>query len=136
MQGWCVPTEFGAGPRHPPPIIAARIDFRPVTTPGTPVQPMPSSNADALDDPRHPVAVGKHALPHEHEQLLRAQPAADDACVIGIPGPMVGEQIDARVVPVEGATVTRREILDATRPATRRSLEAFPTSRAASTPSR
>jgi acyl-coenzyme A synthetase/AMP-(fatty) acid ligase len=97
---------------------------------------MPSSNADALGDPRHPVTVGKHALPHEHEQLLRAQPAADDVCVIGGSGPVVGERIDARVVPVEGATVTRREVHEASRPATRRPLGTFHTSRAAFTPSR
>lgn len=107
-----------------------------MTIPGIPVQTTPSWSCDGLGDPRYPVTVGKHALPHEHEQLLRAQPAADDVCVIGSSGPMAGERIDARVVPVEGATITRRKILEAPRPATRWSFGTFPTSCVTSMPSR
>ena len=48
--------------------------------------------------------------PREVEDVLRAHPAVDDACVIGLPHEVMGEVICACVVAVEGAIVTGDEL--------------------------
>ena len=68
----------------------------------------------------HVVGRGKDAIvrggfqlwPREIEDQLRAHPAVDDVCVIGIPDEVLGERICACVVPVEGAAVTAEELRD------------------------
>lgn len=42
----------------------------------------------------------------EVENQLRAHPAVDDVCVIGVPHAIPGELVCACIVPVEGAVVT------------------------------
>ena len=53
---------------------------------------------------------GTQLYPRELEDRLRAHPAVDDVCVIGIPHDVLGEQICACIVPVEGAVITGSEI--------------------------
>ena len=48
--------------------------------------------------------------PREVEDQLRAHPAVDDVCVIGVPHDVLGELVCACVVPVEGAVITGGEI--------------------------
>ena len=48
--------------------------------------------------------------PREVEDVLRAHPGVDDACVIGLPHDLQGEIACACVVPVEGAIVTGDEL--------------------------
>ena len=55
---------------------------------------------------------GYQLYPREVEDQLRAHPAVDDVCVIGIPHDVLGELVCACIVPVEGAVVTGREIKD------------------------
>lgn len=55
---------------------------------------------------------GYHVYPREVEDQLRAHPAVDDVCVIGVPHDVLGELICACIVPVEGAVITGREIKD------------------------
>jgi fatty-acyl-CoA synthase len=58
------------------------------------------------------VRGGFQVWPREIEDQLRAHPAVDDVCVIGIPDEVLGERICACVVPVEGAAVTAEELRD------------------------
>ena len=44
------------------------------------------------------------------EDQLRAHPAVDDVCVIGVPHDVLGELVCACIVPVEGAVITGEEI--------------------------
>jgi fatty-acyl-CoA synthase len=53
---------------------------------------------------------GMQLYPRELEDRLRAHPAVDDVCVIGVPHDVLGEQICACIVPVEGAVITGSEI--------------------------
>lgn len=53
---------------------------------------------------------GVQLYPHEIEDRLRAHPAVDDVCVIGIPHDVMGELMCACIVPVEGAVITGDEI--------------------------
>ncbi len=53
---------------------------------------------------------GFQVYPREVEDRLRAHPAVDDVCVIGIPHDVLGEQVCACIVPVEGAVITGRDI--------------------------
>ena len=55
---------------------------------------------------------GYQIFPREVEDQLRAHPAVDDVCVIGVPHDVLGELICACVVPVEGAVITGRELKD------------------------
>jgi fatty-acyl-CoA synthase len=50
--------------------------------------------------------------PREIEDQLRAHPAVEDVCVIGLPHDVLGELICACVVPVEGAVITGKELKD------------------------
>ncbi len=54
---------------------------------------------------------GFQVFPREVEDRLRAHPAVDDVCVIGIPHDVLGEQVCACVVPMEGAVITGRDIM-------------------------
>lgn len=53
---------------------------------------------------------GYQLYPRELEDRLRAHPAVDDVCVIGLPHDVLGEQVCACIVPVEGAVITGSEI--------------------------
>ena len=53
---------------------------------------------------------GMQLYPRELEDRLRAHPAVDDVCVIGVPHDVLGEQICACIVPIEGAVITGSEI--------------------------
>jgi len=53
---------------------------------------------------------GQQLYPRELEERLRAHPAVDDVCVIGVPHDVLGEQVCACIVPVEGAVITGSEI--------------------------
>jgi fatty-acyl-CoA synthase len=53
---------------------------------------------------------GYQIYPREVEDQLRAHPAVDDVCVIGVPHEILGERICACIVPVEGAVITGEEI--------------------------
>ena len=53
---------------------------------------------------------GMQLYPRELEDRLRAHPAVDDVCVIGVPHDVLGELICACIVPVEGAVITGSEI--------------------------
>lgn len=57
------------------------------------------------------ISRGGHQIyPGEVEDRLRAHPAVDDVCVIGVPNDVLGELVCACVVPIEGAVITGREI--------------------------
>lgn len=58
------------------------------------------------------IRAGYQIYPREVEDQLRAHPAVDDVCVIGVPHEIMGELICACIVPVEGAVITGREIKD------------------------
>ena len=53
---------------------------------------------------------GYQIYPREVEDQLRAHPAVDDVCVIGVPHDILGELVCACIVPVEGAVITGDEI--------------------------
>ncbi len=55
---------------------------------------------------------GFQIVPREVEDRLRAHPAVDDVCVIGVPHDVLGELICACIVPVEGAVITGSELKD------------------------
>jgi fatty-acyl-CoA synthase len=55
---------------------------------------------------------GFQIYPREVEDQLRAHPAVDDVCVIGVPHDILGELVCACIVPVEGAVITGEEIKD------------------------
>lgn len=55
---------------------------------------------------------GYQIYPREVEDQLRAHPAVDDVCVIGVPHDVLGELVCACIVPVEGAVITGEEIKD------------------------
>ena len=77
---------------------------------------------------------GYQIYPREVEDQLRAHPAVDDVCVIGVPHDVLGELVCACIVPVEGAVITGEEIKDFARdtmadykiPDLVRFLDAFP----------
>ena len=56
------------------------------------------------------VRGGYQIYPREVEDLLRAHPAVDDVCVIGVPHDIMGELVCACIVPVEGAVITGGEL--------------------------
>ncbi|MDQ3517597.1 MAG: acyl--CoA ligase [Gemmatimonadota bacterium] len=56
------------------------------------------------------VRGGYQIYPREVEDQLRAHPAVDDVCVIGVPHDIMGELVCACIVPVEGAVITGEEV--------------------------
>ena len=63
------------------------------------------------------VRGGYQIYPREVEDLLRAHPAVDDVCVIGVPHDIMGELVCACVVPVEGAVITGGDLKEFARDA-------------------
>jgi len=62
---------------------------------------------------RETILCGGYQIhPREVEDQLRAYPAVDDVCVIGVPHDVLGELVCARIVPVEGAMIPGEEIED------------------------
>ena len=55
---------------------------------------------------------GFNVYPREVEDVLRAHPAVEELCVVGIPNELLGEMICACIVPTEGAIVRGEDILD------------------------
>lgn len=53
---------------------------------------------------------GYQIYPREVEDQLRAHPAVDDVCVIGVPHDVLGELVCACIVAVEGAVITGEEL--------------------------
>lgn len=60
---------------------------------------------------------GYQIYPREIEDALRAHPAVEDVCVVGVPHDVLGERTCACVVAVEGAVVTGKDIKDYARDA-------------------
>ncbi|MEJ2204735.1 MAG: AMP-binding protein [Gemmatimonadota bacterium] len=58
------------------------------------------------------IRAGFNVYPREVESRLEAHPAVQQAAVVGISDPLLGEASCACIVPVEGAIVTSDEILD------------------------
>jgi fatty-acyl-CoA synthase len=54
---------------------------------------------------------GFNVHPREVEDVLRAHPAVEDICVVGLPHDVLGEMICACVVPVEGAIVRGEDVI-------------------------
>jgi fatty-acyl-CoA synthase len=75
-----------------------------------------------LDDEGHVRVLGRRAetisrggtqlFPREIEDRLRAHPAVEDVCVIGVPRPADDALVCACVVPVEGAVLTGQDLRD------------------------
>jgi len=55
---------------------------------------------------------GHNIYPREVEDVVRAHPAVEEVCVVGIPHEILGEQVCACVVPVEGAIVRGEDITE------------------------
>jgi fatty-acyl-CoA synthase len=55
---------------------------------------------------------GFNVYPREVEDRLHAHPAVMDVAVVGLPHDVLGEQVCACIVPIEGAIVTGEEIKD------------------------
>jgi fatty-acyl-CoA synthase len=54
---------------------------------------------------------GYNVYPREVEDILRAHPAVEEVCVVGVPDEILGELICACIVPIEGAVVRGEDIL-------------------------
>jgi fatty-acyl-CoA synthase len=54
---------------------------------------------------------GMNLHPREVEDVLRAHPAVEDVCVVGMPHDVLGEQICACIVPMEGAAVRSEDVM-------------------------
>lgn len=55
---------------------------------------------------------GYNIFPRELEDVIRAHPAVEEVCAVGVPNEILGELICACVVPIEGAIVTGDEVKD------------------------
>jgi len=58
------------------------------------------------------IKAGFNVYPREVEARIESHPAVQEVAVVGVPDPLLGEAICACVVPVEGAIVTDREIVE------------------------
>ena len=58
------------------------------------------------------IRSGFNVYPREVESRLEAHPAVQEAVVVGMPDPLLGEAICACIVPIEGAIVTDPELVD------------------------
>jgi acyl-CoA synthetase (AMP-forming)/AMP-acid ligase II len=58
------------------------------------------------------IRSGFNVYPREVEARIESHPAVQEVAVVGVPDPLLGESLCACVVPVEGAIVTGREIVD------------------------
>ena len=55
---------------------------------------------------------GHNIYPREVEDVVRAHPAVEEVCVVGLPHEILGEQVCACVVPVEGAILRGEDITE------------------------
>ncbi|MEQ9399225.1 MAG: class I adenylate-forming enzyme family protein [Longimicrobiales bacterium] len=58
------------------------------------------------------IRSGFNVYPREVESRLEAHPAVQEAVIVGMPDPLLGEAICACIVPIEGAIVTDPELVD------------------------
>ena len=58
------------------------------------------------------IRSGYNVYPREVEDVLRAHPAVEEVCVVGVPHEILGEMICACIVPIEGAVVRGDDILE------------------------
>jgi fatty-acyl-CoA synthase len=58
------------------------------------------------------IRSGYNVYPREVEDVLRAHPAVEEVCVVGIPHEILGEMVCACVVPTEGAIVRGEDITE------------------------
>lgn len=58
------------------------------------------------------IRSGSNVYPREVEDRLRTHPAVDEAAVVGLPDPVLGEAICACVIPLEGAIVDEEDLRD------------------------
>ncbi|MBI1722949.1 MAG: acyl--CoA ligase [Gemmatimonadetes bacterium] len=58
------------------------------------------------------IRSGYNVYPREVEDVLRAHPAVEEVCVVGVPHEILGEMICACIVPTEGAIVRGEEFVD------------------------
>ena len=58
------------------------------------------------------VSGGENIYPREVEEVLFTHPGIADAAVVGMPDEMWGESVRAFVVPVAGASLSEREVID------------------------
>jgi len=58
------------------------------------------------------IRSGFNVYPREVEARIESHPAVQEVAVVGVPDPLLGEALCACIVPVEGAIVTGREIVD------------------------
>ncbi len=58
------------------------------------------------------IRSGFNVYPREVEDRIRAHPAVQEAAVVGVPDPVLGEAICACVIPVEGAIVDEGDLRD------------------------
>lgn len=57
------------------------------------------------------ITAGYNIYPGEIEEALKAHPSVEEAAVIGIPHPVKGEVIKAFIIPVEGFTPKKHELM-------------------------
>lgn len=58
------------------------------------------------------IRSGFNVYPREVEDRIRVHPAVQEAAVVGVPDPVLGEAICACVIPVEGAIVDEEDLRD------------------------
>ena len=58
------------------------------------------------------IRSGYNIYPREVEDVLRAHPAVEDVCVVGVPHEILGEMVCACIVPTEGAIIRGEDITE------------------------
>ncbi len=58
------------------------------------------------------IRSGYNVYPREVEDVLRAHPAVEDVCVVGVPHEILGEMVCACIVPTEGAIIRGEDITE------------------------
>ena len=58
------------------------------------------------------ISAGYNIYPREIEEVLYEHPKVRDAAAIGVPDPKKGEAVKVFIVPKQGETLSRQEILD------------------------
>jgi non-ribosomal peptide synthetase component E (peptide arylation enzyme) len=68
-------------------------------------------SADCVERDREVIHLGHSALSApELDRLLRRHSGVEDAAVYAVPDPLLGERLEAAVVPVEGANVSVEDL--------------------------